>query len=322
MRATTELVRNVRPRSALLSIVGVLTLMVVAVVPGGLDARAQGRPEIIPLPDGFQPEGIAVGGNSFFVGSIPTGALYKGDLRTGAGSIFVPPQEGRSAIGLSLQHGMLFVAGGATGRAYVYDATTGAELLVTRLTGEPTFVNDVVATRNAAYFTDSVNPVIYKIPLEGGSTFGDAETLPLTGDIVYEEGFNANGIDATPNGKGLVLVQSNTGLLFEVDPDAGAATRIDLGEDTVVNGDGILLDGGNRLWVLQNRDNLLTLVGLKPDLSAGEVVGRFTHDGFDVPTTLARSGSRLALVNARFGNPEPESAAYWVTQIPRPAPPQ
>ena len=36
-------------------------------------------PETIPLPTGFQPEGIAIGnGTTFYVGSIPTGAVYRG----------------------------------------------------------------------------------------------------------------------------------------------------------------------------------------------------------------------------------------------------
>jgi hypothetical protein len=60
-------------------------------------------PEIIPLPDGWQPEGIAVGrGASFYVGSLLTGAVYGGDLRTGEGEIVVPPQEGRIAVGLAV----------------------------------------------------------------------------------------------------------------------------------------------------------------------------------------------------------------------------
>ena len=33
-------------------------------------------PETIPLPNGWQPEGIAIGrGTTFYVGSIPTGAV-------------------------------------------------------------------------------------------------------------------------------------------------------------------------------------------------------------------------------------------------------
>src|SRR5688500_14165453 len=75
-------------------------------------------PEVIPLPDGFQPEGIAIGpGTTFYVGSIPTGAIFSGDLRTGEGDLLVQPTEGRAAIGLSLDQGSerLFVAGGPTG---------------------------------------------------------------------------------------------------------------------------------------------------------------------------------------------------------------
>src|ERR687898_2385854 len=50
-----------------------------------------GFPERIALPDGFRPEGIAIGKQAtFYVGSIPTGAIYRGNLRTGEGSVFIP----------------------------------------------------------------------------------------------------------------------------------------------------------------------------------------------------------------------------------------
>lgn len=302
-----------RPRARLAAAVAAVFVVLLGSV---ATASSSNFPRTIPLPDGFQPEGIAVQGKTFYAGSIPTGAIYRGDLRTGAGSILVPAQQGRSAIGLSLRDGMLFVAGGGTGQGYVYDAGTGATLAVLQLTTASTFVNDVVATNDAAYFTDSVNPVVYRVPFDGAS-FGTPQAIPLTGDIVYQTGFNANGIDATPNGDTLVIVQSNTGRLFTVDPDTGATTAIDLGGESVVNGDGILLDGRN-LWVVQNRDNVLTLVRLSPDLSTGSVVQRFEVEGSDVPTTVARSGNRLALVNARFGTPSPQTADYWVTQLRRP----
>ncbi|HSI81797.1 MAG TPA: hypothetical protein VK919_14225 [Solirubrobacterales bacterium] len=302
-------------RAAGAAVLGLLVAALVTLGGARTDAAPGDRPEVIPLPNGFQPEGIATRGNSFYVGSIPTGAIYRGNLRTGEGSILVPGEEGRSAIGLSLRRGVLFVAGGATGEAAAYDARTGAELARFELTTQETFVNDVVATHDAAYFTDSVNPVLYKVPLDGARAFGDVEVIPLTGDLVYEQGFNANGIDATPNGKSLVLVQSNTGELFEVDPVTGGTSEIDLGGETLTNGDGILLEANRRLWVVQNRDNLLTSVQLDRDLRSGTIVDRATHPSFDVPTTLARAGSRLALVNARFGIPGPEAAEYWVSQI-------
>jgi hypothetical protein len=278
------------------------------------------RPKVVSLPDGFQPEGIDTqGANRFFVGSIPTGDIFKGDLRiadSGDDPFIVAP-DGRSAIGLSLRRGVLFVAGGDKGEAYAYNARTGRDLGAFELTTDDSFVNDVVTTRTAAFFTDSFNQRLYKIPIRGSRGFGDPEVLPLTGDIQFVEGFNANGIDATRNGKTLIIVQSNTGKLFTVDAETGQSTEIDLGGEAVTNGDGILLQG-RRLWVVQNQEELLTLVRLSPDRSSGVVVDRFPDDTFDVPTTVARAGNRLAIVNARFGVEDPEDAEYWVTQIRRP----
>ena len=112
----------------------VLTLVALAAVAvgGSHAAGVQSFPEVIPLPDGFQPEGIAISGRTFYVGSIPTGAIYRGDLRSGRGSVLVRGGEGRAAIGVDIDrrrlfdHGRLFVAGGPTGKAFVYDARTGS----------------------------------------------------------------------------------------------------------------------------------------------------------------------------------------------------
>ena len=69
-------------------------------------------PEEISLPNGFRPEGISIGnGSTFYVGSIPTGAIYRGDLRTGEGGVLVPGVGGRAAIGTKFDRGLLYVAG-------------------------------------------------------------------------------------------------------------------------------------------------------------------------------------------------------------------
>jgi streptogramin lyase len=157
------------------SIVAALSALVLAA-----PALAQPFPEVIPLPTGFQPEGIAAGrGSTFFVGSIPTGAVFRGDLRTGDGDVIVPGREGRSSIGIKVDgKDRLFVAGGDTGRAFVYDATTGARLADYLLApSQPTFVNDVVLTRDAAWFTDSFRAVLYRVP------FGPGGSLPGASDV-------------------------------------------------------------------------------------------------------------------------------------------
>ena len=77
-----------------------------------------------------------------------------GDLRTGQVEQFIDAPPGRMAVGLKadVRHGFLFVAGGFTGQAYVYDLETGAELAMFHLGG---LINDVALTSDAAWFTDS-----------------------------------------------------------------------------------------------------------------------------------------------------------------------
>jgi sugar lactone lactonase YvrE len=280
-------------------------------------------PNVIPLPDGFQPEGIATGkGHTFYVGSIPTGAVYRGDLRTGEGDVLVPAQEGRAAIGLKYDErtGLLFVAGGPTGFAYVYNGETGENVAEIQLTTGPAFINDVVITQDAAYFTNSQQPVIYRVPLRNNGKLPGSPTveeIPLSGDYVFTPGaFNANGIAATPNGKTLIIVNSVDGLLYNVDPDTGEATLIDLGGDTVPNGDGILLQG-KTLYVVQNRLNQIAVVELNSDLTEGTIVDTITDSDFRVPTTIARFGNSLYAVNARFGTTPTPDTEYEVVRVSR-----
>ena len=282
-------------------------------------------PETIPLPDGFRPEGISIGnGTTFYVGSIPTGAVYRGDLRTGEGSVLVAGAAGRAAIGVEFDRGLLYVAGGPTGKAFVYDAETGALELEVQLaqppagTTSPSFVNDVVVTREAAYFTDSRRAVLYRLPLGlDGTPAGTAELLPLTGDFELVPNVNnLNGIEATPDGSTLVVAQSSTGLLLRVDPTTGVATEIDLGGVLMTAGDGLLLKG-RTLYVVQNRLNQIAVVRLDGALSSGTVVRTITDRDFDVPTTIDRFGSSLYAVNARFGTASPDTASYSVVRVDR-----
>lgn len=296
----------------------IIVLLFVMVLP--VSAAAETFPDVIPLPVGWQAEGIAVGrGSTFYSGSLATGAIFRGDLRSGEGSVFVPAQ-GRPAVGLKVddRSNALFVAGGPSGLASVYDAATGDTLAVYTLTGPGSFINDVVVTRQAAYFTNSSMPVLYSLPLGPAGELPDPSavvTIPLGGDYVQQPGFNANGIDATQDGRWLIIVQSNTGLLFRVDPVTGDALAIDLGGATVVNGDGILFVG-NTLYVVQNQLNQIAVVRLNADLTAGEVVGVLTNPNFAVPTTIARFGDALYAVNARFGFPNPPTQPFEVVRVP------
>jgi len=287
------------------------------------NASAAAFPEVIPLPNGFQPEGIATGrGTTFYVGSIPTGAIYQGNLLTGEGDVLVPAQTGRSAIGLKYDSrtGLLFVAGGATGYAYVYDAETGENVAEIPLElALPSFINDVVITRDAVYFTNSFQPILYSVPLlANGQLPEDVEVneIPLGGQYQFTAGaFNANGIAATPNGKTLIIVNSTEGALYNVDPATGVATRIDLGTGAVPNGDGILLQG-KTLYVVQNQLNQVAVIKLNSDFSAGTIETTITSPLFRVPTTIAAFGNALYVVNARFGTPPTPDTEYEVVRVP------
>ncbi|HEV3407948.1 MAG TPA: hypothetical protein VG079_04590 [Gaiellaceae bacterium] len=303
------------------SVAAALAAVVTALAGGSIAvAAAKPFPEVIPLPIGFRPEGIEVGrGTTFYVGSVASGAIYVGNLRTGAVDPLVPAATGRSATGIELdRRKRLFVAGGATGNAYVYDARTGALLRTYNLGTAPTFINDVVVTRDAVYFTDSQKAVIYRVPIGPGGALGAAETIPLGGEYSHVAGqFNLNGIDATRNGKTLVAVQSFTGRLYSIDPATGVATEISLGGESVPNGDGILLNG-KTLYVVQNRQNEVAVIALANDLSSGEVLTRLTDPDFRVPTTIDDLGRRLYAVNARFGTPNPDALEYEVVQLRKP----
>ncbi|HJS17375.1 MAG TPA: hypothetical protein VJ785_01405 [Anaerolineales bacterium] len=273
------------------------------------------------LPDGFAPEGIASGnGTTFYVGSIPTGAIYRGDLSTGQGELAVQPQPGRNAIGLKFDPGTgyLFVAGGPTGDAYIYDAETGDTVAILTLSDDPSFINDVVITQGAAYFTNSMQPEIYRVPLVKNDipSTENVETKTLGGEYQFTAGqFNANGIAATPNGQTLIIVNSFEGALYCVDPDTGMATRIDLNGGSVSAGDGILLRG-KYLYVVQNRLNQVAVIRMDSDFSSGVIENVITSPLFRVPTTIAGIGKSLYVVNARFGTPVTVDTDYDVVLVP------
>ena len=284
-------------------------------------AAAKSFPDVIQLPNGWRPEGVEAGKHhSLYVGSLAAGAVRQVDVRTGKSFTLVQPTPGRSATGLELDHNgkRLFVAGGSTGQAYVYDAKTGAPRAVYQLTpAAPRFINDAALTRDAVYFTDSNRPWLYRLPLTGRKALpgeADVQTIPLSGDYVHQDGFNLNGIDATKDGRTLIAVQSNTATLFKIDAATGVADKIELTGGDATNGDGLLLEG-RTLYVVQNQLNRVAVVKLAPDLGSGTVVRTLTHPAFAVPTTIDRVDGRLYLPNARFGDPSPDTAAYEVVSL-------
>ena len=309
-----------------------LGLLVPASAPAEAKPRDHRSPDVISLPDGFQPEGITIDqrgrdrGTAYF-GSRADGDIYAADLRTGRGRV-ISQGPGTPSVGLKTDSkGLLYVSGGTAGNARVVDTRSGRILISYALanpaptTAQPSFVNDVVLTRTDAWFTDSNRAVLYRVPQARHGRPAPAsaiQRLPISGEWVQTAGVNnANGIAVSPDGRSLLVVQSNTGFLFRVDPRTGVATKVDLGGTLLTNGDGLLVEG-RTLYAVQNRLNQVAVVRLDRTGSSGRLVSTLTDADFDVPTTIASYGKSLYLPNARFSTPPTPTTTYTAVKIARP----
>jgi sugar lactone lactonase YvrE len=296
------------------AVVALITLLAL-VYPSGAGADPiQSYPATIALPDGFQPEGIATGpGAVAYFGSRVDGDIFRVDLATGSGRVF-SQGPGTPSLGMKTDgHGLLYVAGGVGGGGRVVDTRTGAVRTSYRFATGDSFVNDVVLTPRTAWFTDSSNPVLYGVSRSRRGVV----RLPLTGDFEQAPGeINANGITRTPDGRALLVVQSNTGKLFRVEPATGYARTVDLGGYSLTRGDGMLLDG-RTLYVVRNRLNTIAVLRLNRSGLRGHLAGTVTDPRFDVPTTVARFRHRLYLPNARFTTPPTPETTYTAVAVRR-----
>jgi sugar lactone lactonase YvrE len=259
------------------------------------------------------PEGIAYQSETgdFYVGSTADGSVFRGNVESGPkeAEVFLEPEsDGRTtATGMEVgEEGRLFIAGGDTGRIFVYD-TESADL-VRRLDtpdAEATFLNDVAVTPEGdAYFTDSIRPVLFRVPSTGDGVGEPEPWLNFEGTPAeYEEGFNLNGIDATEDGRYLVAVQTNTGELLRIDTESKEVVEINLGGETLTNGDGLLLDG-RTAYVVRNEQELIVPVKLSGEYISGEAGEPFTDPSFAFPTTIAKTDGRLLVVNSQFDKQE------------------
>ena len=291
----------------------VLPLLVLSLAAAvALPAVASQNPQVIVLPGATSAEGIAAGrGATFYAGDLFAGDIFRGNIRRGTAELFIDAPAGRQAVGMAadLAHNLLFVAGGFTGQAYVYDLGTGASVASYDF-GDPetSIINDVTVTKAGAWFTDSFQARLYFVPVSRAGVPGPSQTLALSGPAADTSGeFNLNGIQATANGKTLIVAHSANGQLYTVDPRTGASATI--AGVSVPNVDGIVLQG-RRLWAVQNT-NQVTRIRLDGHLRSGVVQEVITSELFQVPATAARFGRRLAVVNAKFDTGIPPTADQY-----------
>jgi sugar lactone lactonase YvrE len=294
------------------------------------DSDRGSRPERIALPNGFQPEGIAIDkGSRAYLGSRTNGDIISVNLRTGKRRLVSEGEgPGNPSVGLKVDNGLIYVARGTTGSGQVISARTGKVLNTFQFfkdpsEANPTFVNDVVLTRNRAWFTDSRNPQLYSVTRTKNPARASFTTLPLTGDWVQAPPGNnsANGIVQSPDKRSLLVINSFNGLLYRVNPQTGVARVVDLRGLVLTNGDGLLLRG-RTLYVVQNRLNQVAVLRLNYSGSQGRLVDTLTsvdlrrRATFDIPTTAAFYRGSLYLPNARFGVDQADTTArYWISRL-------
>ena len=270
------------------------------------------------------PEGVAynTATGKFYVGSTTDGTLYEGDAASGNVSVFSEGgADGRTtAIGMKVDaNGYLWVSGGGTGQMFVYNTADGS--LVASFTTpevEQTFINDVTLTSDGvAYFTDSFRPILFKIV---DLAEGEARSwLDFTDTVAaYGEGFNLNGVAATPDDRYLLTVNSGTGALFRIDNDSLEVIQIDTGGADLTAGDGILLVG-DTLYVTRNSFGEIVPVTMSEDFTLGTAGEPITDDAFITPTTIAQVDDSLLVVNSQFSNRGgTPSLPFSVSRIPLP----
>ena len=312
-------------KRTLIAVLAVLALAVGATVAsahkghddkGGAKARTF---TLKPDPAG-NPEGVAFDKRSkaFFVGVTADGAIYRGTLGSDTVAPYIPGATGKSAVGLKVKRGKLYVAGGATGSITVYDIATKAQVAKFE-TGSGGFLNDLQVTRNGdVYVTDSMRQTLWHVTGEqvaAGS--GTPQGLDVSA-IPYTTGeFNLNGIVAKSARK-LVVVNSADGKLYRIKlgHDGDSIDSIDqITGATVPGGDGMLLDGG-RLVVVQGDPAQLSFLKLRKSARRAKLERTQTSDKLHGPSTVDRAKKLYLVVNADFANTQPTRT---VAGLPRKA---
>ena len=317
-------------------LLGVLAGAVLALPSQTIYAGDKPFPTRVPVLDGSQSEGFAIGKGPTAYNSSPDGSIYKVDLRSGEGEVLVPIQDPFDCQKLGMRvddrTNYLFVAGCVYGNAFVFDADNGALVNQYQLnnSGEFGIVNDLTITKDAVYFTDSFRPVLYRLPLgRNGSIPGDtgaATEIPLPPEFLNTETFccAGNGIVSTPNGKTLIIGHSNLARLYKMDVATGDVSQIMV--DGPLSGflDGLAMQGST-VYIMTPYDfpgppvsiDRIQVVELDKGYASGTLVDTITDpDNLDGVASGAIFGSSLYVNNARYATfPLAPDTPFWVTKI-------
>lgn len=284
-------------------------------------------PDSFRLPDGFRPEGSVAGtGTEIYVSCTrgpQVGFIWKGDVSTGEGSVLIPP-TGDPTRGIALdQQGRLWVAWKFGGR--VYDSSTGDLLKeYTFELGTNSVINDVIVGKDKVIFTDSGSsipngrqetgiPRLFIVELGAGASqdLPDefTEVRASSADLNLDSGYpTLNGIETVPADTSKVIAcHTNLGLLVNIDLVTGETTEVDVGD---VNRPFSTCDGlvrrGSTLYVVRNRDTIVSKVSLDPRGTSGVIETMYdlntiiSYPNLGTTTTGALYGDYLYMPDSRF----------------------
>ena len=276
-------------------------------------AWAQSGVRILPLPEAAAyPEGVTVdpATGAIYTNSANTGVVFRIDPETGAVvQVADPLGLGDSsparpvsvALGLKADgQGRLWVAGARTGSMHVVDIATGQRLARFATPQGPWLINDVALTSDAAYFTDTLRPLLWRVSRDSIADAVLEPWLSFEGTVLeYGEDPNLNGIVASPDGRYLIVVLMKTGRLFRINTRTREVSAIDTGDSTLDGGDGLALVG-RRLFLVRQSAGEVVALDLSIDLTAAVEAKRIKPTELAWPATVAVRGDRLIVANSQL----------------------
>lgn len=128
-------------------------------------------------------------------------------------------------------------------------------------------------------------------------------------------GVNLNGIVASPAGATLLVVQTNTGILFRVDIASRDISRVAVTGSDLLFGDGPLRVG-DELFVARNAANEIVRLRLGADWHAAKAESTVQNDAFAFPTALAALRGRLLVTNSQLDAGSSPKLPFTVVDLP------
>lgn len=274
---------------------------------------AQSGVTVLPLPaDAAYPEGVTADPTTgaIYTNSANTGAVFRVAPDTGVVTRIAdplglgdsPPAKPVSvALGLKADgQGRLWVAGARTGSMHVVDIATGEQLARFTTPEGPWLINDVALTPDAAYFTDTLRPVLWRVARDSVADAALEPWLSFAGTALeYGEEPNLNGIVATPDGRYLIVVLMKTGRLFRIDTRTREVAAIDTGASALDGGDGLALID-QRLFLVRQSAGEVVALDLSADLATAVEAKRIKPAELAWPATIAVRGDRLIVANSQL----------------------